>query len=114
MYIHYNQIKYYTMVYPVNIENRQSKNFKFSKKCTASYPNHVLISSNIVDDHTNKTDDNLTIKSNIDKLELKNEIKELLIRSVEKRTDGLSRCWNYFFGWCRQHQSSLKYQMIWE
>ena len=75
---------------PVTIENRQSKNFKFSKKFTASYPNHVFTSSNIVNDRTNKTEDNLTIKTNIDKLEFKNEIKELLIRSVEKRTDGLS------------------------
>ncbi len=75
---------------PVNIENRQSKNFKFSKKCSGSYPNHVMVSSRMVDDNRCKIDDNLTIKSDIDKLELKNEIKELLIRSVEKRTNGLS------------------------
>ena len=75
---------------PVNIENRQIKDFKFTKRCSGSYLNKLLVSSNMVYDNNCKIDDNLTINSDIDKLELKNEIKELLIRSVEKRTDGLS------------------------
>jgi asparagine synthase (glutamine-hydrolysing) len=75
---------------PLKIENRQSPSLNISKKYMDFYPNTLANGSRIIEDKSDKIDTNLYISSDTDKLELKNEIKELLIGSVEKRTNGLS------------------------
>ena len=74
---------------PLKIENRQTPDFKYSKKCPVIHAHTLLVDLWITDDQADKIDRNIIINSK-DKLELKNEIKELLIDSVEKRTRGLS------------------------
>jgi asparagine synthase (glutamine-hydrolysing) len=83
---------------PLKIENRQTTNLKLSKKYSYIHPKTTFLDSKVTFDKSNKIDKNLTDISNKDKLELKNEIKELLIGSVEKRTNGVSRVGIIFSG----------------
>ena len=82
---------------PLKIENRQTPNLKISKKCIDIYPKTALIDSSMIDVKSDKINKKVIINSK-DKLELKNEIKELLIGSVEKRIRGLSRVGIIFSG----------------
>ena len=81
---------------PVKIKKRQDLNIIFSKKNSNNCP--ITNSSIVIDDKKDKFIDNVNISSKIDKLELKNELKELLIGSVEKRISGLSRVGIIFSG----------------
>ena len=81
---------------PLEIENRQTPNLKLSKS-SATYTHPITADSRITYHRSVNIDKNLIINSN-DKLGLKNEIKELLIGSVEKRTRGLSNVGIIFSG----------------
>ena len=82
---------------PLKIENRQTPNLKLSKKCIDIYPKTPLNDSNMINDQLDNIDRKVRINSK-DKLELKNDIRELLIGSVEKRTRGLSNVGIIFSG----------------
>ncbi|MGB9201681.1 asparagine synthase (glutamine-hydrolyzing) [Methanobacterium sp.] len=81
---------------PLKIENRQTLNLKLSTKCSNINPKTLLTDSARINYQSDIIDKNI-INSN-DKLQLKNEIKELLIDSVKKRTSGLSRVGIVFSG----------------
>ena len=84
---------------PLKIENRE--NFtKIDNQCTENIINPITDTklSKDLDSLTIKVDNKFTLKSDTDKTELKNELKELLISSVEKRTYGLSRVGIIFSG----------------
>jgi asparagine synthase (glutamine-hydrolysing) len=82
---------------PLKIENRQVSILEISKP-HHEYDANTMMDFNIIKDHPNKRVDNPTITLNKDKLEFKNEIKELLIDSVEKRTRGLEEVGIIFSG----------------
>ena len=83
---------------PLLIENRQNNILKLSENCSNVNTHNLQVYSRFNYDQTDNTDKNLIISSNMDKLELKNKIKELLIGSVEKRIKGLSRVGIIFSG----------------
>ena len=83
---------------PLPIENRQNNNLKLSETCSDINPHNQQLYSRLNYDQNDDTDKNLIKSTTKDKLELKKEIKELLIGSVEKRIKGLSRVGIIFSG----------------
>ena len=83
---------------PILIESRNNNDLKLSINYSDVNTHNPQWYSRLNNDQTDNADKNLIISSNKDKLELKNEIKELLIGSVEKRIKGLSRVGIIFSG----------------
>jgi asparagine synthase (glutamine-hydrolysing) len=83
---------------PLKIENRQITNLEISKKYHDNDLNNLIVGSKLIKDQTAKTNNYPTVSSDKDKSEIKNELKELLIDSVDKRTRGLSNVGIIFSG----------------
>jgi asparagine synthase (glutamine-hydrolysing) len=74
---------------PLKIENRKKLNLKIHNICLDNSFNNES-NLKILEEKKIRSDYNSDINSQVDKEYLKNEIKELLIGSVEKRVKGLS------------------------
>lgn len=83
---------------PLKIEKRKNLRLEIPKKRLNVRTKTLSAVSKINLNRSDKSENILSINSNSDKLELKNEIKELLIGSVEKRVYGLSRVGIIFSG----------------
>jgi asparagine synthase (glutamine-hydrolysing) len=83
---------------PLKIENRQIPDLEISKPYPDDNLNNLIVGSKLIKDQIDKTGKYPTINSDTDKSEIKNELKELLIDSVDKRTKGLSSVGIIFSG----------------
>lgn len=86
---------------PIKLDNRKNLKLKLDKSCSNEDSAGLNKGSTLFKDLENnkgEIDNYKTNKINTDKKELKNELKELLIGSVEKRINGLSRVGIIFSG----------------
>ncbi|HEX7468510.1 MAG TPA: asparagine synthase-related protein, partial [Methanobacterium sp.] len=84
---------------PLKIENRENLT-KIRGQCSVDLVNPAIPPqvSKELDNITNRIDERTTVNSDLDKIEYKKELMELLIGSVEKRTYGLTRIGIIFSG----------------